>query len=234
MMLYINGDSNAAGAEAANGCAFANDDNTYHSMGRRPHPSNEKVSFGAVLAQKLGWTRFNDSESAGSNDRIIRTTREYLKTHRPDAVLIGWTTWEREEWYHDGQWWQVNCSGRDSVPKELRDRYRDWIIAQSQRIHECEMMWHDRIWELHQELDGDGIPHLFFNCYSHFHWIKSNSFPRYDWKDSYISPYDKSGTYFEWLINQGCQPASPGSYHFGKDAHKKWAEFLYPQLTRLL
>jgi hypothetical protein len=233
MILYINGDSNAAGAEADNPCAFAEDDSRYISLGRRPHPDNEKVSFGAILAEKIGWERFNDSESAGGNDRIVRTTLEYLEKHRPDAILIGWTTWEREEWFHNGQWLQVNCSGKDSVPNELRDKYRNWVITQSQRLNDCEIMWHDRIWAFHLKLNELKIPHLFFNCYSHFHWIRSNGLPKYDWGSSYISPYDKSGTYFGWLSNNGCSPISPESYHFGKDAHKKWAEFLLPHLTRL-
>ena len=234
MILYINGDSNAAGAEATNTYSFAEDDDRYISLGRRPHPSNEKASFGYVVSELLGWKRYNDSESGSSNDRIIRTTRDYLKDHRPDAILIGWTTWEREEWLHNGRWWQVNCSGRVSIPEELRDRYRDWIISQSQRINECEMIWHDEIWHFHQELNESKIPHLFFNCYRHFHWVSSRGFFRHDWQGSYISPYEKSGTYFEWLTHQGYQPVSPESYHFGRDAHRKWAEFLYPHLTRLL
>ena len=234
MILYINGDSNSAGAEAVNTCAFAEDDGRYLHLGRRPHPENEKVCFGTILAEKLGWERFNDSESAAGNDRIIRTTLEYLSTNRPDAIVIGWATWEREEWFHDGQWLQVNCSGHDSVPAELRDRYRDWIIAQSQRLNECEMIWHDRIWQFHLDLSELKIPHLFFNCYSYFHHIKSNNFSKRDWKDSYLLPYERSGTYFNWLSSQGFSPVAPGSYHFGKMAHQKWAEFLYPQLTRLL
>lgn len=234
MKLYINGDSNAAGAEAVNSHAFAEDDGNYIHLGRRPHPENEKASFGTILAERLGWERFNDSESAGGNDRIIRTTLDYLSTNRPDAIVIGWTTWEREEWFHDGEWLQVNCSGRDSVPEELRDRYRDWIISQSQRINECEMIWHNRIWDFHLKLSDLKIPHLFFNCYRHFHWVTSNRLPKHNWGDSYISPYEQSGTYFDWLSFNGFKPVSPGSYHFGKEAHQKWAEFLHPQLTRLL
>ena len=52
------------------------------------------------------------------------------------------------------------------------------------------------------------------------------------WHDSYIDPYDPDMTYYKWLSDQGFQ--SNQSYHFRADAHRKWAEFLLPYLTKLL
>lgn len=238
MILYINGDSNAAGAEAVNKHAFAADDSQYWKLGRRPHPDNEAVCWGTVLAESLGWERYNDSESAASNDRILRTTNEYLENNRPDAIVIGWTTWEREEWWYRDRYYQVNGSGQDMVDSGLRDRYREWVISLDEAAwKKKELFWHDQIWELHQRLLADRIPHLFFNCYSKFNFISSlGEFKplQQDWQDYFIGPYQQEYTYYDWLIANGQKTVVPGSYHFGKEAHQKWAEFLYPQLTRLL
>ena len=40
MLLYVNGDSHAAAAEAVNAHAFAEDDSEFFYMGRAPHPAN--------------------------------------------------------------------------------------------------------------------------------------------------------------------------------------------------
>jgi hypothetical protein len=235
-MLYINGDSNAAGAEAVNPHGFAADDSQYWRLGRRPHPDNEAVCWGTRLAEALGWERYNDSESAASNYRILRTTNEYLKTNRPDAIVIGWTTWEREEWWYRDRYYQVNGSGQDMVDSGLRDRYRAWVLSMDETVWEQkELFWHEQIWGLHQRLIDDGIPHLFFNCYSKFNSISYKlEHLKKDWQGRFIGPYEQEHTYYDWLLANEQKTVAPGSYHFGKEAHQKWAEFLYPQLTKIL
>jgi hypothetical protein len=98
LILYVNGDSHSAGAEAINSFAFANDDPQYKYLGRVPHPDNLFVSYGNILAKNLSAELYCDAESDSSNDLIIRTTKHYLKNNRPDLIVIGWSTWEREEW----------------------------------------------------------------------------------------------------------------------------------------
>ena len=44
MILYVNGDSHTAGAEAVNPYAFAEDDPNLTHLGRLPHPDNLAVS----------------------------------------------------------------------------------------------------------------------------------------------------------------------------------------------
>ena len=114
MILYVNGDSHSAGAEAVNTHAFAEDDRLYWGLGRQPHPDNLRASYGCHLANHLGAILECDAESASSNKRIIRTTEEYLETNpKPDLIVIGWSTWEREEWYDSetDRYWQVNAGG---------------------------------------------------------------------------------------------------------------------------
>jgi hypothetical protein len=44
MILYVNGDSHTAAAEAVNPHAFAEDDSALFYLGRAPHPENLAVS----------------------------------------------------------------------------------------------------------------------------------------------------------------------------------------------
>ncbi len=226
MILYVNGDSHSAGAEAVNNYCFAEDDPFYHALGRIPHPDNERVSYGCNIANELFAILHCDAESASSNARILRTTRDYLSTNKPDAVIIGWSTWEREEWFHDNMYWQVNAGGvGHDWPEQIKSRYQeyianlDWATATKNA--------HKEIFEFHTELADLKIPHLFFNTYNNF-----SSQPIKDWHGSYIDPYDPDMTYWKWLTNLGFE--SNPSYHFRADAHRKWAEFLLPHLTKLL
>jgi hypothetical protein len=226
MILYVNGDSHSAGAEAVNDYCFAQDDPFFYGLGRIPHPDNERASYGCNVANELFAVLHCDAESASSNARIIRTTRDYIKNIKPDAIIIGWSTWEREEWLYDDVYWQVNAGGiGQDWPDSIKERYQeyianlDWVAATARA--------HDQIFELHTELADLKIPHLFFNTYNDF----SNQAPQ-NWNESYIEPYDPNLTYWRYLTNSGFE--SNQSYHFRADAHRKWAEFLLPYLTKLL
>jgi len=226
LILYVNGDSHSAGAEAVNDYCFAEDDPFYHALGRIPHPDNERVSYGCNIANELFAVLHCDAESASSNSRIIRTTREYLETITPDFVIIGWSTWEREEWLHDGVYWQINAGGvGQDWPDPVKERYRDYVLNLNWYEHTRDA--HRQIHEFHTELLDSGIPHLFFNTYNDFHTER----PVY-WHDSYIDPYNPDMTYWKWLTDQGFE--SNSSFHFRADAHRKWAEFLLSHLTRLI
>jgi hypothetical protein len=209
MILYVNGDSHSAGAEAVNPHAFAEDDPLYWALGRKPHPDNEKVSYGCGIANLMGAILVNEAESASSNDRIFRTTYDYLKDciaygDLPDAVIIGWSTWEREEWTYNDDYYQVTASGTDDVPQPLHDRYKRWVIEQSDSdiINNKLIEVHNQIWRLHNTLSEQNIPHLFFNTYSHFANIEHLGHlgaEKKDWGDSYLNPYDPEYTYYNWL-----------------------------------
>lgn len=230
MILYINGDSHSAGAEAVNDYAFARDDSKFFNYPDKwaAHPDNLAVCYGKVLADAIGYEMVNQSRSAGSNDRTIRTTLEYLQDQKPDIIVIGWTTWEREEWFVENDWWQVNSSGLSSDwPEEVKNRYKKYV---------AEMNWnnkafdaHDKIWNFHNQLLNLQIPHLFFNAWGTFNYY--NEIPKYDWGDCYIRPYD-NWSYWHYLTNLGYSKSEWN--HFRADGHAKWAEFLLPYLTKLL
>ena len=220
MILYVNGDSHTAAAEAVSPAAFAEDDG-YPELGRQPHPANLAVSWGQQLANKLNVDFVCDAESASSNHRIVRTTRDCMKKLQPwesAVAIIQWSTWEREEWLHNGEYLQVGSSGLDWVPAELADQYRRFVIGIN--WNKQQQYWHQEIWQLHSELDEMKIPHVFFNGNNSFDRITD----QFDWGTSFIAPYLEF-TYNE-ILRDRFEPVNDGSWHFGKDAHCFWAEFV--------
>jgi len=229
MILYVNGDSHTAGAEAVNSHAFADDDPAYKHLGRLPHPDNLEVSWGTQLANLLKTGFHCDAESAASNSRIIRTTKEYTsKINKPDNFffIIQLSTWEREEWLIDGNYYQVNASGIDIVPDNHKQRYKEYIanIDWDKKTKQA----HDDVIELHEFLEGHNLRHIFFNGNNTFSRIKK----KYNFGTSYMQPYTKNFSFSDFLLNQNIQTVLPGSYHFGKDGHSKWANVMLKYIIK--
>jgi hypothetical protein len=224
MMLYVNGDSHAAAAEAVNPHAFAEDDSTLFYLGRAPHPENLAVSWSKQLSLMLRAGLRCDAESASSNARILRTTREWLSqvgTNHPDPlVIIQWSTWEREEWLHNGVYYQVGSSGIDHVPQELQEKYRNYVIGTDWKLKTEQA--HKEIWTFHQQLTKQGIKHIFFNGNNDFSSITQ----RKKWGINYIGPYDPAQTYDAVIRSAGIDTVMPNSWHFGRDGHAVFSRFI--------
>lgn len=223
-MIYINGDSHSAGAEIINDYCFAEDDRRFTALGRRPHPENIPYTFGYKLANALNQPFWMDAESASSNDRIIRTTKKAISetiNKKNMFIIIGWATFEREEWKYKDGYLQVTASGTDSVPEEYEKYYKNWVADQTEKVlDEKTKLWHDRIYDFHLELQQQNIKHLFFNTYLYFDIIEN----KFDWDNQFIDPYNEDETYFKWCKNKGYKTRRNGQ-HYGADAHN--AYFLY-------
>jgi hypothetical protein len=185
--------------------------------------SHTAPDFGYVniVAQELNCDLINQAQSGSSNASILRRTREYLEHTTPDFIIIGWSTWEREEWYHNDRYYTVTASGTNSVPEELEHKYKQWVIEQtSDRWSEKSVEWHEYLYSFHLELEQKNIRHLFFNCMYAFLRKKQ----MYNWNNAYVDPYDKDYSYYQYLKNKGLRPDE--WYHYEADGHEVWAEFL--------
>jgi hypothetical protein len=226
MILYVNGDSHTAAAEAVNPYAFAEDDKQFFYMGRVAHPENLQVSWGKLLSLGLHCGFHCAAESASSNTRIIRTTREWIADHAKDLdttlFVIQWSTWEREEWLIDDIYYQVNASGIDQVPDSHQQQYKEYIanINWQQRTKSA----HKEIWEFHKELQDQGIQHVFVNGNNDFSRIPDSE--QKVWDMCYIAPYDPTMTFDAISRRQGFQTVAPNSWHFGRDAHSFFHRFM--------
>ena len=199
MILYVNGDS--------------------HSYGN--NVKDNIKTFANLLSQALDFKLVNSAKSGASNDRIIRTTRNFLADNRPDLVVIGWSTWEREEWEYQGQFYDVNSSGHDRLPDPLITKYKHWVTEQTpETLIEKSQQIHEKIYKLHCELIEKQIPHVFFNCMYNFFEIKNQQ----DWNNSYVDPYENDSSYYWYLKNRNF--VTDNWYHFGEDGHQAWANFL--------
>jgi hypothetical protein len=230
MILYVNGDSHTAAAEAVNPHAFAEDDPNFFYMGRAPHPENLTVSWGKLLSMALSAGLHCDAESGSSNNRIMRTTRKWLaesdRTRSDLLVIIQWSTWEREEWLHGDDYLQVGASGTDDVPPALRQRYKEFVANQDWRTKTQQA--HKQIWQFHQELKDQNIKHIFFNGNNDFSSITNQK----DWNNNYIGPYDPSQTYDAIIRSKGIDTVMPGSWHFGRDGHSAFHRYILDYIIK--
>lgn len=230
MILYVNGDSHAAAAECVNPHAWAQDDGMYWGLGQQPHPDNLRASFGCELANRLDAVLICEAQSGCSNDRIIRTTRNWIDQNSSiladTFMIIQWSTWEREEWLHDNVYYQVGASGTDSVPQPLQEKYRHFILGLDWA--EKTRRAHDQIWRFHQELREQDIRHVMFNGNNHFAQAQN----RMDWSNNYIGPYDPDSTYDSILRKNGYNPVNDSSWHFGPSAHCFWADFVLQYMNK--
>jgi hypothetical protein len=204
-VIYVNGDSHSAGAELVNNYCFAEDDLRYLAYGRRAHPEAIPHTYGYKIAQALNQPFFLEAESASSNARILRTTQKTISETKDKSklfVIIGWTTWEREEWEYLDGYLQVTASGTDSVPESMEEEYKEWVIKQTPEEHKRkEQLWIQEIAQFSKELDDQNIKHLFFH----------------------------TNEYTQYLTEQGYQTVN-GGYHFGIDAHTAWYKYLLPKV----
>jgi hypothetical protein len=223
MILFVNGDSHTAAAEAVNPHAFAEDDPALAPLGRTPHPANLAVSWGRLLSLTLKTGFHCAAESASSNTRIMRTTRAWLGqqvSYNDILVIIQWSTWEREEWLYENTYYQVGASGMDHVPQPLQEKYRNFVIGTDWE-HKTQQA-HKEIWMFHQELNNQNIKHVFFNGNNDFSSISH----RHDWGTSYIGPYDPCMTYSNILHDNQIETVAVDSWHFGRNGHSFWHQWI--------
>lgn len=204
MILYVNGDSNSDGSEC----------------------QDLSQSWPHLLADRLGFTLVNDAKGGTSNPRIMRVASQSLAhIDRRPFVIIGWTSWEREEWLHRSQYYDVNSGGHDVLPLELQERYKQWVIEQGpdqQSIKSKNM--HEQIHRLHRSLKDRHIPHVFFNALMPFQHNLLDPVKK-DWGKNYLGPYDNDSSYYWYLKNHGWHTTD--NNHYTDDAQAAWTDVLY-------
>lgn len=179
----------------------------------------------------------NLAENGASNDLIYDTTMRYLENPnnpRPDLVVIGWSQFNRIQWYlvdrwNKGAFWEINKLGVGiPVPEEYQNRYQHWKdhVEQGGHWHLVQSAyWHNKIFNLHSMLDHMRIPHLFFNAFDPF--VTHHDQYHLDWQGCFMGPYEDTYIYTRWCEREGYQEITPGWQHYNADAHDRWASIMY-------
>ena len=207
MILYANGDS--------------------HTYGFSVNPGSP--NFVNILAKQINYKEVNHATPGASNDKILRTTLDWLKNNTPDFVVIGWATWEREEWVINNKYHQISSSGTNLVPDEYKQKYKEWVVKQDSDMCDTKSRAvHERIYQLHQDLSAKKIPHLFFNAFENFIGIRELI---KDWNNCFVEPYTLKFGYYYYLKNNGFKTVD-NSYHYSDDGHQAWANFLIEYIKK--
>ena len=224
--LYVNGDSHVAGAYL---------DNLYQP----------DISFAGQLAKRYNLEYINDAKAGGSNDRIIRITKEYLKNADPSAtaVFIVWSTFERTEWFYQNQWIPI-CGHPGYEPrwdKKLRDIWSQYTDAFWNDNNEKSSIFYFsraietqyKIKEFSNWLTSNGFRHLFCHAQNSFFYKKTGF--EIGWNDNiwlFNKPYDNTITFYNKSLRSGHQPDAWS--HFGETAHTDYADYISKEFIKFL
>lgn len=223
--LWVNGDSHTAGSYS---------------------PANVENPFAKQIATHFDLDYTNIALPGGSNQRIIRTTVEALTDLDPadTFILIGWSSWERTEWYFNGEWHAICGDPSYNMPEfiqkrwqENNDYFQQHFVDRTaeQEIWRCGKEQEHAIWTFHKLLHNLGYKFLFFlGCeYPFFQQEDQHSNSRLTWLPGTWAhdPYYETG-FSHHSRGQGFERDS--KWHYGQEAHDTWAAVLMPQVNAIL
>lgn len=215
--LWVNGDSHTAGSYS---------------------PNTVSDPFAKQIAQRLDLEYVNLALPGGSNQRIIRTTVDALSELDPaeTVLLIGWSSWERTEWYWNNAWHAICGDPGYELPEFAHARWQQhaehYRNQFTDKISDHDMWTKSKeqehaIWVFHRLLHNLGYKFLFFlGCSNTFRWESTHdSTSKLPWlQDTWAhDPYQPTG-FSEFCEARGHK--KDDLWHFGQDAHTEWADYL--------
>lgn len=121
--------------------------------------------LGKIINQQVT----NLALGGSSNDRILRTTIEYLIDHRPSIVVIGWTQYYRNELsHHQGFYLRAtpqHClADSEHSPKDLDHIHQEWIAHHFNEYINYRS-WIYAVLHIEMVLNALNIPYKFFSAF---------------------------------------------------------------------
>lgn len=217
--FFINGDSHTAGSYS---------------------PNNVANPFAKQIANYFNSTFTNIALPGGSNQRIIRTTIEQLPNLNPadTIILIGWSSWERTEWFWNDQWHQICGDPEYSIPAFYQQRWQantDYYHNQFVDKSADQELWmrskyqENAIFVFHKLLHQLGYKFLFFlGCANSFRWESESS---KNSKLPWIPGTWAHDPYIEEGFSYSCEKqgySKDSLWHYGQEAHDYYAKVLIP------
>ena len=203
------------------------------------------------LADSLGYKPVNLAVSGASDDRVVRTTIEYIgklkkyPNYDPSKffVVISWPGLHRTELYQTfdnepGFWdegWMPMVAGNEETYRQQCSKmafmyYKAWVMRQN--IHQASIKFYLNVLLLQNILISNKIKYLFWNSsmtvpasYPHYLYeIYHKRFPHI---------LEKRKSYTEMLESNGFRHSPFAKWgHYGEDSHKWFADFLKSYITK--
>lgn len=214
----------------------------------------DKFNWPGQLQQLLSANNLvNQAAGGGSNDRILRTTTEYVKSlpankRHSTLILIGWTIADRSELLADQHWQRFNSAQPFSHTvdrlyltdnkrilqyDQYQQHYINTVLNDRQRVHN----YFQTIYLLSNLLDNLGIPYYFFNALPAW-WSAGADQVSFDvvsefstdisWLESHNNIHSRHDTMFGYVYQQSL-PTAPWGHPLAT-AHQHWASHLYNHL----
>jgi len=222
MILYANGCSYTTGCELEG-----------------PHIGDSKYNkdraWPAILGKNLGATEvINEAKAGGSNDRIIRTSLDWILSNRSKEkllVVIGWTDPYRTEIKIDGTYHHICSALQRKSNKILKEAHRhfttyycDDSYAQPKKVHQVILM--------QDFLKLRKINYFFFNAILSVQprFCKHRSIGNAIDLNNYLHPFDMQ----KCMLNKVFKIFKPVPWgtHPEEAAHRYWGNFLYNEIKR--
>jgi len=184
-------------------------------------------NFATIVMNHFGLDFECHARFGASNKQIIRRTNEWIDNQSDDlTVLIGWSTWEREEWLIDGEYINVDQFSLNDIPANALDRYNEWrkkVDNTPDYMTKKAIEWNHKIHHYIKYLKSKNIKFIMWNNYI--------ALDRVEGQDNdiieYIHPYDDDYTMYDYLSRvNNHNPFEDDPYHFDAKGHKIWADFL--------
>lgn len=235
-VLYVNGCSHSAGSEIS-----------YPGSYREQNDLDQ--SFGGIVAKNYNLIHVNDALPGASN-KIIQTSTIYsilnlLEKYDPSEifVIIGWSGYDRAELIWDDQLYTVNAgtvneTNFDSYPKVIQRKMECWVETVDTR-NESQNDFALTYFSVSNFLKLNKIDYFFFNAVTAtalpekncLHPLSGNKvnqklFSLIETDPNFFYPFDPEKTFTKYLIEKHSMFEEGRRYHFGKNAHKDWANII--------
>jgi hypothetical protein len=220
MRYFAMGDSNMIGV---------NTDPKHRNYG----PSAD--NFFNIVAKHFDFKFDCFAKNGASNEHIIRITEQWINNtdcdNKEKFVFIGWSTWERQEYLIDNQYYDIDgwlINNAHNLPPELEvhmNQLNQKIKSDPNFMDELSQDWAKRIHAFAKSLEERGIGYFFWNAYMKL--LPPIDLDNFQFDHRYLMPYtDCFNQYFYLKKVRNYNPFPEDPYHFDSDGHRLWAEFL--------
>jgi hypothetical protein len=234
-ILLISGCSHAAGSEI---------------HGTEDSPENRQMSFGNILARKLGRTAVNLASCGCSNSSIARNILDYV-SHYYDRettdlmVLCAWTSplrieipWKSQTPYHrynfpdyhcmaNNLYVRINVGGISDDPEiaAVTPYYHEYIAKNTESV---EISYTNMVLQIQWFLAAMQIDYLMCNTMEMYTRTPAlNFYLALIDTDKYLYPFDNDQAFYPKYRSMGYENSLAKYWHHGAEPHRLYADELY-------